>query len=122
MALKRETAVAVGLATMGLTWAVYSQVTPRVADLRVSKPNEPNAAAAEKTARWTAGMMIVGISVVTRDPVVFIMGGISLVALSWMTRHANTVNPMEVGNYMPTSPVSVHTGDGAPAGRMQGGA
>lgn len=115
--LKRETAVGVGLAVMGLTWAVYSQVTPRVADLRVSKPNEPNAAAAEKVARWTAGTMVVGVSLITQDATVFVMGALAVISLSWMHRQANGTNPMQVGAYMPTSVPSIHAGDGMPAGR-----
>jgi hypothetical protein len=116
MALKRETSVGVGLAVMGLSWAVYTQVTPRVADLRVSRPNEVNALAAEKTARWTAGAIVVGVSLVTRDATVFIMGGIMVVALSWMHRQANMVNPATAGAFAPIAP-GIHIADGMPAGR-----
>lgn len=118
--LDRKTSVGVGLAVMGLTWAIYSQVTPRVADLRVSRPNEPNAAAAEKTARWTAGVMVTGVALITRDPTVFVMGALAVVSLSWMTRHANMTSPNQAGGYMPTSPASIHTGDGVPAGYTPG--
>lgn len=116
MALKRETSVAVGLATMGLVGLVYSQVTPRIIDMRVSKSDEPNAAAAEKTARWTSGAMVVGISLITRDATVFIMGGLAVVSLSWMTRHANHHTPAATGKFMPTAPQGSPMSDGVAAG------
>lgn len=116
MALKRETSVGVGLATMGLVWATYSQVTPRVVDMRVSRSDEPNAAAAEKTARWASGAMVVGISLITRDATVFIMGGLAVVSLSWMTRHANHTKPTASMGYLPTAPQASPMTDGVAAG------
>lgn len=116
MSLKRESSVGVGLATMGLVYATYSQVTPRIIDMRVSRPDEPNAAAAEKVARWTAGAMVVGISLITQDGTVFIMGGLAVVAFSWMTRHANHVQPSMTGKFMPTAPQASPMTDGVAAG------
>lgn len=121
MALPRNESVAVGLASMGLVWAVYQQATPNISDLRVSAPNEPNAAGAEKAARWAAAAMVAGVALITRDPTVFIMGGLAVVTLSWMSRHANMSNPAEMGGYAPVAPMSVHTGDGANPGVMQNG-
>lgn len=118
MALPRGQAVGVGLATMGLVWAVYQQATPNISDLRVSAPNSPDAAGAEKAARWASAAMVVGVAAITRDTTVFIMGGLAVITLSWMSRHANYSDPAVVGGYKPTAPMSVHTGDGSNPGTM----
>lgn len=113
--LKREQSVGVGLGVMALTWAVYTQTCPRIADLRVSRQSDTQAASAEKAARWTAGAVVVGVAAITRDATVFIMGGVMVVALSWMHRQANWVDPTRALGYAPTAP-SIHTGDGMPTG------
>lgn len=108
MALDRKTSLGVGLATMGLTWAIYGQTCPGVADLRVGKSQDPHAAAAEKTARWTAGGMIVAVSLIAKDTTVFIMGGSMLVALSWMHRQANHVSGALGTSVTPSSRATIH--------------
>lgn len=113
--LPRNQSVGVGLATMALAWAVYTQTCPRIADLRVSKSSDMQANSAEKTARWTAGAIVVGVAAITRDATVFIMGGTMVIALSWMHRQANHVDPMSAHGYAPTAP-SIHSGDGMPSG------
>lgn len=116
MALDRKTSVAVGLGAMGLVWGVYGQVCPKVADLRVGTPNDADATSAEKAARWTSGALVVGISLITRDATVFIMGGVAVVAFSWLHRHANAVNPT-MGSAVTPSSRSVHAApDGVTAG------
>ena len=116
--LDRKTSVGVGVATMGLVWGVYNQVCPKVADLRASRSGDAAAAASEKTARWTAGMLVVGVSLLTRDATVFILGGTAVVAFSWMHRHANMVNPNTGASTMPTARRTVHPGD--PVGNSMG--
>lgn len=116
MSLPREQAVGVGLATMGLVWGVYGQIMPPVADLRVGPAGETNATAAEKAARWTSGIMVVGVSLVTRDATVFIMGGIAVIAFSWLHRHANMVNPTSGSAVMPSARMVHESTDGTSAG------
>ena len=116
MALDRKTSVGVGLATMALVWGTYSQVTPKVVDLRVGRAGDHDAAAAEKVARWTAGGLVVVISVLSKDATVFIMGGTAVIAFSWMHRHANLVNPETGMASVPSSRELMHAGVGDAAG------
>src|SRR6185369_8918711 len=80
----------------GLTYGIYNQALPPLVDQRSAPMNESDSTQAEKTARWTAGGMVVAVSLITMDATVFIIGGLSVVAFSWMYRHANMgVNPMQ---------------------------
>jgi hypothetical protein len=114
VALERKTSVAVGLGAIALVYGVYDTVMPTVADVRTADPGNRDAAAAEKAARWTAGGLVVGISLVTRDATVFIMGAIGVIAFSWLYRHANQSNPMLGGVSLPSSRNLVHAADYAP--------
>ncbi len=116
-ALNRQASVGVGLATIGLVGFTYGQFCPKVADMRVSNPNDREAAGSEKAARWTAGALVVLVSLISKDVTVFVMGGGALVAFSWQHRYANTYNPETgVASRMPDSRALVHAGDGVPAG------
>src|SRR5687768_3091617 len=90
--LSRPTSLGLGLATMGIAWAVYGQTCPKIADMRVGRRDDPHGAAAEKTARWTAGGIVVAVALIAKDATVFIMGASMVVALSWMHRQANHVS------------------------------
>lgn len=114
--LDSKTSVAVGLGAMALVWGIYGQVVPKVADLRVSSANDRDAAAAEKAARWASGGAVVALSLITRDPTVFILGGSAVVLFSWLHRHANAVDPMTKTPIIPSSRAVVHAADGLPAG------
>lgn len=114
--LNRATSVAVGLGVVGLVAVTYGQFCPKLADIRVARPNDYDAAAAEKAARWSAGALVVLVSVIARDATVFVMGGASVIIFSWQHRYANHVDPGTGAVIMPSSRQMIHAGDGAPAG------
>ena len=116
MSLDRKTSVGVGLATIGLVAVTYGQFCPNAADLRAGTPNDRMASGSEKAARWTAGALVTLVSLITKDPTVFVMGGSAVVAYSWQHRYANMVNPMTASALIPSSRQTVHAGDGLPAG------
>ncbi|SRR6266567_4990853 len=82
-------AVAVGAVVIG----IYDYALPKLADTRVTPAGDPDLASAEKAAAWTSAAVVAGISLVAKDPTIFVTGGLLIVALSWMHRHANYVNP-----------------------------
>jgi hypothetical protein len=101
MALERKTSVAVGLATMAGVWMIYQNKLPAMVDVRANGNNDGDASAAEKTARWTSAVVVVGVSVLTGDMTVFIMGAIAIIGESWAHRHANAYDPMTGGVVVP---------------------
>jgi hypothetical protein len=93
MGLKPEVSITVGLATAALVWSIYSNATPPLADIRVGEKGDRDIDASRKTASWTAAGAVSAISLIAKDPTVFIIGGAMVVAVDWWTRHANEVEP-----------------------------
>src|SRR4029453_2490924 len=94
MALRPEASVMVGLATATLVYGVYSAALPPVADVRVADPNNPDIESAERLAAWTSAAAVAGISLITKDSTVFVIGGTMAIVLSWWHRHADQVSPL----------------------------
>lgn len=108
--MKPEVSLTVGLATVALVYGIYSNALPTVADIRVGQAADPDIASAEQLAAWTAAAAVGAVSLIAKDPTVFVLGGSMVVALSWWHRHANHVNPLnglarraggEAAAYMP---------------------
>lgn len=98
--LKPEVSIGVGLATAAVVYGVYSTAMPTIADTRSLPPGTVDVEAAEKSAAWMSAAVVGAISLIAKDPTVFILGGSMVVALSWWYKHANSVNP-EFGMAVP---------------------
>jgi len=103
MALKREVSLGVGLATAALVWGIYNSALPSIADVRVNDPDDRDVAATERAASWTAAAVVSGISLIAKDPTVFVLGGSMIVVMAWWHRHANAYNPSVGSAVMPSS-------------------
>lgn len=116
--LKPEISLPVAAAVATLVYGIYTQATPSIADIRVGQPNDVNIEGARKGAAWAAAGSVAAISLITKDPTVFTVGGAMVVLMDWWTRHANAVDPATgrastVGS-VPLSamaPSPVNTGD-----------
>lgn len=93
MSLPRETSLVVGLATAALVYGIFQTGLPSVAEVRTTPPGDPDASGAERSATWMAAAVVSGISLITKDPTVFVLGGSMVVAYAWWHRHANNHNP-----------------------------
>lgn len=93
MALKPEISIGVGLATAAVVWSIYQNATPTIADIRAGAPQDETIDGTRKMAAWTAAGVVAGISLIAKDPTVFVVGGTMVVAVDWWHRHANAVNP-----------------------------
>jgi hypothetical protein len=109
--LDRKTSLAVGLGTAALVYGIYDLVMPEVTNIRAEEAGDAHVASAEKTARWTSGGAVVGITLITRDTTVFIISAGMVVLLSWAYRHANQVDPTRGNAMMPSSASMVHRND-----------
>lgn len=92
--MKPEVSLGVGLATATVVYAVYSQATPTIADIRVSPAGDGNIESSRKMAAWTAAGLVGAISLISKDPTVFVVGGAMVIGMDWWTRHANLVSPL----------------------------
>jgi hypothetical protein len=94
MALQPSQSVGIGLATAGLVLAIHSQATPTMADIRVGQPNDDQIDRGERAASWMSVGVVSAISLLTKDPTIFIIGGAATIAMAWWTRHSNVLNPL----------------------------
>lgn len=109
--LDRKTSVAVGLGAIATVYGVYDLIMPEVTNVRAEESGDMHITAAEKSARWTSGALVVGMTLITRDTTVFIMGASMVIALSWAYRHANQVDPTRGNAMIPSSASMVHRND-----------
>lgn len=91
--LPPQASIGVALATAAVVYSIYSRATPPIADIRVATQQNKDLAAAERSATWQAAGIVAGISLIARDPDIFVIGGATTIALAWWHRHANMVNP-----------------------------
>lgn len=94
MALKPEMSLGASLAVMALDFGVFQLHLPCAADVKASDPHNQAIDSSRKGATWTAVSACAALSLLARDPNIFIFGGGFAVALDWYYRHANAVHPM----------------------------
>lgn len=93
MALKPEVSLPVALAVGTMVYAIHSNATPPMIDLRSAPANNADVDAARKMATWSSALIVSFVSLVTRDPNIFIIGGAMVVTMDFWTRHSNAVKP-----------------------------
>lgn len=91
MALKPEFSIMGGLAVMTIVYAVHSNATPPQADIRSLPQGTPDIDRAERTASWVSAGVVSAVSLIAKDPNIFLMGSVAIVGMAWWTRHSNQV-------------------------------
>lgn len=104
--LKPEGSVTLGASVAALVYGVYTFSTPPTAVVHATKAHDDNVDRGRKKAAWTTAAIVAGVSLMTRDKTVFVMGGIMVILLDWHTRHANAVSPdtgqiVDMNGYQP---------------------
>lgn len=94
MALKPEISLGAALATGAIVYGTFQMHMPSTADLRTVESGNSDADSAERAATWTAAGIVAAISLIAKDPTIFVVGGGMTVALAWEYRHANHVSPL----------------------------
>lgn len=94
MPRKPEISLGLGLATATLAYAIYSRGLPNSADIRVSKPGDEHLDSVRSQNTWLAAGTVAAVSLLAKDPTIFILGGGTVVALDWITRVNNWTNPL----------------------------
>lgn len=93
MPLKNETSLMVGLATAAGVWAIHQNMLPSIADIRLGPVGDLDIDNAERAATITSMALVGGVAILSRDWTVLTIGGTVAIAMAWLTRHANTVDP-----------------------------
>jgi len=87
--MKPDAEVSIALATSVMAYGAYQLALPSAADIRSMEPGNQDIQAAERVAAWVAAGGVALVALLTKSPAVFILGGSTVVASSWMARHAD---------------------------------
>jgi hypothetical protein len=93
MAIKPEHSLGASLAVMALDFGIFQLQLPSVADVRSSAPHNCAIKSSTIAAGWTAVSACAALSLLARDPNIFIFGGGFAALLTWYYKHANMVHP-----------------------------
>lgn len=91
--LKPENSVVAGIATMGLVYSIYNMDIGPVSTAAASDPNHPALESSRKKAGYTAFIAVAGLTLISRDRNVGILGFFSIVAMETHYRQAIMSNP-----------------------------
>jgi hypothetical protein len=92
MALKGEHALLVGVAAAGVVFGLHQITVPNTASVRASPADNIHVESARKAFTITAASLVVLLGAISRDPTVFLIGGLSVIALDVNTRIANSTD------------------------------
>lgn len=93
MALRPELSFGASLAVMALDYGIFAINMPSTADVKATEPHSGPIDSSRKAATWTAIAACAALSLLAREPNVFIFGGGFAVVLDFYYRHANAVSP-----------------------------
>jgi hypothetical protein len=93
--LKPNEQIIVAAAIGTAVFAIFQLDAPNLADVKASAPGgqtSVNTHKSVKTAVWTAAIFVSGISILAKDPAIFIVGGLLTSVEGWKFYHANSVD------------------------------
>lgn len=88
MALRPEASIGTGLAVSAIVYSIHSNFTPSIADMQGLPAGNADVDGAERKATWLSAGVVAGVSLLAKDPTIFVMGSIATVALAFFSRHA----------------------------------
>jgi hypothetical protein len=91
--LKPPESITVGLAEAAAIYVIYGSALPNHADIRSAPAHNTDIEAARKKAAWTSAAVLGFVYLLTRDLNSFLLGGLALGGIDFLTKHANGVNP-----------------------------
>lgn len=89
MALKPEYSVMGGLAVATMVYAIHSNATPTQADIRALPAGTKDIDSSERAASWLSAGVVAGVSLLAKDPTIFVIGAAATIGLALWTRHSN---------------------------------
>ena|ERR1700733_2523471 len=90
---KPENSAIAGIATIGLVAAIYEMDIGNVSVAAASDANHPSLASAKKKAGYTSFIAVAGLTLITRDRNVGVLGFLSVIAMEIHFRSAIMADP-----------------------------
>lgn len=109
MSLKPEASLMGGLAVATVVYAIHSNATPTQADMQGLPVGTKDVDQSERRATWMSAGVVAGISLLAKDPTIFVIGAAATIALAWTSRHALWTDSK-------TGPVNAGPGQSAASG------
>lgn len=89
MALKPEYSVLTGLSVGAVVFAVHAQATPSQADIQALPAGTKDIDESERKATYLSAGIVASISLIAKDPTIFMIGTAAAIAMALWTRHSN---------------------------------
>lgn len=112
--LKPEISIPAALALGVAVYGIFQVNLPSVTEVRAADLENKDVASAERAATWESAGLVATISLIAKDPTIFLVGGAITMGLAWKYRHANMVNPLS------GKATGSHTMGSLMAGQMSG--
>jgi len=93
VALKPEVSLTVAAATGALVYGIFQVELPTMTDVHAAPAHNPHVGHAVSVAGWSAAAAVAGISLLAKDPTVFVLGGALAAALTWRAKYAHMYSP-----------------------------
>lgn len=116
MSLKPEHSLGASLAVMAIDFGIFQMNMPGLADVKSAAPHNSAIDSSRKASTVTAIGVCAALSLVARDPNIFIFGGGFAVVLDVYYRHANATNPGTGQVTLPPAGSNTLGGGGVPGG------
>lgn len=91
--LDRQGAVGIGLMEAAGIYLIYNNALPNCADVRSAQPHDTAIDGARRGAAIKSTALLGIVFLISRDLNAFIVGGVALVGIDAMYKHANGINP-----------------------------
>jgi hypothetical protein len=88
MSLAPSASIGTGLAVCGVVYAIHANATPTIADMQGLPSGNQDTDAAERKATWLSAGVVCAISLLAKDPTIFVLGSAATVSLAFLSRHA----------------------------------
>lgn len=110
---KPEGSVIAGLATVGAVFGIYQLNVGSVSQAHATEPNHPVLETSRRKAGYSALVLVAGLTLLTRDANIGILGGGSIIAMELAYRHGimsdvnsgRMVAPQSAAAYQPAENV-----------------
>jgi hypothetical protein len=93
MNLKPEQSLGASLAIMAIDFGIFQMNVPTLSDVRNSAPHNSHIGGGINASAWTSISVCAALSLLAKDPNIFIFGGGFAVALTFYYKHANMMHP-----------------------------
>lgn len=92
--LKPEGSVMAGLATVGAVYGIYQLNLGNTSMVHATDANHPANDSSRKKAGYTALILVSGLTLITKDANIGILGGATIIAMEITYRHAIMAHPL----------------------------